>query len=157
MDSLKFFPGPPCPTLLPLKRLYGRFRGGPPARWTACGLRPSSNPSNTPRRTPISRVDGTQFWLPTFQFEDLLVSWRDHGCQVFNFGSLFFYFGVKFLDDPLEGRDLRLHLFFFAFVFGADSLGKGLGKREGLRRRDVCERRTDQLKVAAMIRQTLNG
>jgi hypothetical protein len=35
IDSLKFHLGPPCPTLLrpagwsPLKRPYGRFRGGP--------------------------------------------------------------------------------------------------------------------------------
>jgi hypothetical protein len=36
IDSLKFHPGVPCPTLLrtavgpPLKRPYGRFRVGPP-------------------------------------------------------------------------------------------------------------------------------
>jgi hypothetical protein len=43
MDSLEFHTGPPCPTLLcpvggaPLKRPYGRFWGGPPARQVACG------------------------------------------------------------------------------------------------------------------------
>jgi hypothetical protein len=41
--DLKFQPGPPCLTLLcpvgglPLRRPYGRFRGGPPAGWVACG------------------------------------------------------------------------------------------------------------------------
>jgi hypothetical protein len=45
MDSLKFHPGLPCPTLLcpvggpSLKRLYGRFRGGPLAERAACGHR----------------------------------------------------------------------------------------------------------------------
>jgi hypothetical protein len=43
MDSLKFHPGPLCPTLLrlaggsPLKRPYGRFRSGPPAGRAASG------------------------------------------------------------------------------------------------------------------------
>jgi hypothetical protein len=43
MDSLKFHPGPPCPTLLrpaggpPPKRPYSRFGGGPPAERAACG------------------------------------------------------------------------------------------------------------------------
>jgi hypothetical protein len=43
MDSLKFHPGPLCPTLLcpvgeeSLKQPYGRFRGDPPARWAVCG------------------------------------------------------------------------------------------------------------------------
>jgi hypothetical protein len=43
MDSLKYYPGSLCPTLLrpaggiPLKQLYGSFRGGPPARQVACG------------------------------------------------------------------------------------------------------------------------
>jgi hypothetical protein len=47
MDSLKFHPGLPCPTLLrpaggpPPKQPYGRFWGG---------LRPSSTPLDTPRR-----------------------------------------------------------------------------------------------------------
>jgi hypothetical protein len=42
MDSLKFHSVPPCPTLLrplggpPLKRLYGCFRGDPPAGRVAC-------------------------------------------------------------------------------------------------------------------------
>jgi hypothetical protein len=42
MDSLKFHPSPPCPTLLspaggpPLKRPYGRFRAGPTAGQAAC-------------------------------------------------------------------------------------------------------------------------
>jgi hypothetical protein len=42
MDSLKFHPGPPCPTHLrpaggpPLKRPYIRFRGGPPALRVVC-------------------------------------------------------------------------------------------------------------------------
>jgi hypothetical protein len=43
MDSLKFHSGPPCSTHLrsagrpPLKQPYGRFKGGPPAEWAACG------------------------------------------------------------------------------------------------------------------------
>jgi hypothetical protein len=43
MDSLKFHPGHPCPTLLcsvngpPLKRLHSHFRGGPPGEWATCG------------------------------------------------------------------------------------------------------------------------
>jgi hypothetical protein len=42
MDSLHFYSGPPCPTLRPadgpaLKRPYGRFKGGPPARRAARG------------------------------------------------------------------------------------------------------------------------
>jgi hypothetical protein len=43
MDSLKFRPGPPCPTLLrpagglSLKRPYDRFRDGPPAERSAYG------------------------------------------------------------------------------------------------------------------------
>jgi hypothetical protein len=43
MDSPKFHPGPPCPTLLRpaggplLKRYNGRFRGGQPTRQAACG------------------------------------------------------------------------------------------------------------------------
>jgi hypothetical protein len=42
MDSLKFYLGLPCPTLLrpangpPLKRLYGPFWGGPPTGCAAC-------------------------------------------------------------------------------------------------------------------------
>jgi hypothetical protein len=42
-DSLKYHPGPPSLTLLrpavepPLKRPFGRFRGGPPTGWVACG------------------------------------------------------------------------------------------------------------------------
>jgi hypothetical protein len=41
MDSLKYHPGPPCPTLLrptggsPLKRPYGRFRGDLPTERAA--------------------------------------------------------------------------------------------------------------------------
>jgi hypothetical protein len=44
MDSLKFQPGQPCFTLIrpagetPLKGPCGRFRGGPPTLWAACGL-----------------------------------------------------------------------------------------------------------------------
>jgi hypothetical protein len=52
MDSLKFHPGPPCPTLLcpaggpSLKRPYGRFRGDPHAGQAACGrLLPSWIPA----------------------------------------------------------------------------------------------------------------
>jgi hypothetical protein len=43
MDSLKFYPGPPCQTLLrpaggpPQKRLYCNFRGGPPTGWLVYG------------------------------------------------------------------------------------------------------------------------
>jgi hypothetical protein len=43
LDSLKFHPGPPCPTFLypsggaPLKWPYGCFRGDPPAGLAACG------------------------------------------------------------------------------------------------------------------------
>jgi hypothetical protein len=43
MDSLKFRPSTPCPTLLrpkcgpPLKRLYGCYRGDPPPGRAACG------------------------------------------------------------------------------------------------------------------------
>jgi hypothetical protein len=43
MDSLKFYLGLPCPTLLrpadrpPLKRTYGCFMGGPPTGRAACG------------------------------------------------------------------------------------------------------------------------
>jgi hypothetical protein len=42
MDSIKFYPGPPCLTLLrpaggpPLKRPYGRFKGFPLAGQAAC-------------------------------------------------------------------------------------------------------------------------
>jgi hypothetical protein len=60
MASLKFHPGPPCPTLLrpaggpPLKRPYGRFWGGPPRR--AGGLRPSRSLLDAPRRTPVDLV-----------------------------------------------------------------------------------------------------
>jgi hypothetical protein len=46
MDSLKFHHGSPCPTFL-------RHVGGQPLK------RPSSNPLDTPRRTPMSgRKDG---------------------------------------------------------------------------------------------------
>jgi hypothetical protein len=43
MDSLKFHPGPPCPTLL-------RPAGGPPARWLVYGrvIPPLDTPSHTP-------------------------------------------------------------------------------------------------------------
>jgi hypothetical protein len=50
MYSLKFYLGPPCPTLLcleggpPLKRPYSHFRGGP------------IGPLDTPRRTPLIRA-----------------------------------------------------------------------------------------------------
>jgi hypothetical protein len=60
MDSLKFHSGPPCPTLLrlaggtPPKQLYGRFWGGEPACRRAGGLRLSSTPLDTPRRTGLS-------------------------------------------------------------------------------------------------------
>jgi hypothetical protein len=43
VDSLKFHPGPPCPTLLcpvdgpVLERPYNRFRDGPLAKRVACG------------------------------------------------------------------------------------------------------------------------
>jgi hypothetical protein len=43
MDSLKFYPGPPRPTLPrfmggpPLKQPSDHFRGGPPAGWADCG------------------------------------------------------------------------------------------------------------------------
>jgi hypothetical protein len=43
MYSVKFHPGPPCPTLLhpaggiPLRLPYDRFWGGPPAGRGACG------------------------------------------------------------------------------------------------------------------------
>jgi hypothetical protein len=37
----------------PMKQLYGRFRGGPPIRRAACGVRLSSTPLDTPRRTPM--------------------------------------------------------------------------------------------------------
>jgi hypothetical protein len=57
MNSLKVHPDLPCSTLLrlagrsPLKRLiasrlYGRFRGGPPTGWAACGR---LLPPRTPR------------------------------------------------------------------------------------------------------------
>jgi hypothetical protein len=42
IDSLKFHPGPPCPTLLcpasgpTLKQPYGRFKGDPPAGRAVC-------------------------------------------------------------------------------------------------------------------------
>jgi hypothetical protein len=58
IDSLKFRPGLPCPTLLrpldgpPLKRPYC-FRDGPPARRVAC-LWPSLTPLDTSRRTPMT-------------------------------------------------------------------------------------------------------
>jgi len=52
MDSLKFHPGLPCPTLLPPaggpppERPYDCFRGCPPAGWAACGcLLPSGHPT----------------------------------------------------------------------------------------------------------------
>jgi hypothetical protein len=53
MDSLKFYPGLPCPTLLCpaggllLKRPYV----GP--AWSVVGLRLSSTPLNTLRHTPV--------------------------------------------------------------------------------------------------------
>jgi hypothetical protein len=50
MDSLKFHPSLPCPTLL-------RPAGGPPLKWQARragGLQPSSTPLGTPRRTPMN-------------------------------------------------------------------------------------------------------
>jgi hypothetical protein len=43
MESLKFYLGPLCPTILrpvggpPLQRLYGHFRGDPPTGRVACG------------------------------------------------------------------------------------------------------------------------
>jgi hypothetical protein len=43
MDLLQFHPGPPCLAILhpaggsPLKRAYGRFRGGTPAGLSTCG------------------------------------------------------------------------------------------------------------------------
>jgi hypothetical protein len=52
MDSLKFHPGPPCPTLLrpaggpPLKRPHVCFRGGSPTVQTAGGLRPTKQRRN---------------------------------------------------------------------------------------------------------------
>jgi hypothetical protein len=57
MNSLKFHPSLPYPTLLhpaggpPLKRPYDSFKGGPPLGQTACGrLQPFLD---TPRRTPM--------------------------------------------------------------------------------------------------------
>jgi hypothetical protein len=60
MDFLKFYPDPPCPTLLRLaggphlKRPDGRFRGG---------LRPSSTRLNTLRRTPMVIYQPPRFLL----------------------------------------------------------------------------------------------
>jgi hypothetical protein len=52
MDSLKFYPGPPCLTLLcpaggsTLKRALKRFMGGPPVGWVAYGhLLPPGHPT----------------------------------------------------------------------------------------------------------------
>jgi hypothetical protein len=53
MDSLKFHPGLPCPTLLnpaggpPLKRPYSCFKDG---------LQPSSTFLDTPHRTPMRKA-----------------------------------------------------------------------------------------------------
>jgi hypothetical protein len=55
MDSLKFHPGPPCPTLLgpvgrpPLKQPYSRFRGGP---------------LDTPRCTPMMWIKKITLFIP---------------------------------------------------------------------------------------------
>jgi hypothetical protein len=49
MDSLKFHPGPPCPTL----STPGRWATPEMALCRAAGLRPSSILLDTPRRTPI--------------------------------------------------------------------------------------------------------
>jgi hypothetical protein len=75
MDSLKFHPGPPCPTLLrppggpPLRRPCFGFRGGPPAgavggwRLAVGGWR-SSIPLDTPRRTAYA--NGNRLHFNTF-------------------------------------------------------------------------------------------
>jgi hypothetical protein len=57
MDSLKFHPGLPCPTFL---RPAGRRPLKRPAH-RACGLRPSSTPLDTPRRTPLPTFHDTAF------------------------------------------------------------------------------------------------
>jgi hypothetical protein len=50
MNSLKFFPGPPCLTILrpaggpTLKRPYGCFRGGLPAGWPTAVFYPFGHP-----------------------------------------------------------------------------------------------------------------
>jgi hypothetical protein len=51
MDYLKFHLGPPCPTLsMPCEQATPAFQGWPACK--ASGLRPSSIPLETPRRTP---------------------------------------------------------------------------------------------------------
>jgi hypothetical protein len=62
MDSLKFHPGPPCPTILrpagkpPLKRPYGCFRDDPPAGQAACSyLLPLWTPDG-PRHTSMGVI-----------------------------------------------------------------------------------------------------
>jgi hypothetical protein len=63
MDSLKFHPDPPCPTLLrsvgwsPLNQPYGRFRGGPTARRAACSR---LLPFWTPRAERLGRHSRTK-------------------------------------------------------------------------------------------------
>jgi hypothetical protein len=64
MDSVKFHPGPPCPTLL-------RPAGGPPQGWPACrvgGLRQSYTPLDTPRHAPMAgchAVSSCHFYVRT--------------------------------------------------------------------------------------------
>jgi hypothetical protein len=72
MDSLKFHSGPPYSTLLRPVALWP-FHGGPTCR--AGGLRPSSIPLDTPRRTPMS----TPCLLPTISW--LLARIRLKLCQ----------------------------------------------------------------------------
>jgi hypothetical protein len=66
MDFLKFHPGSPCPTLLrpvggpPLKRPYGRFRGGPPSGRAACSrllaLRTPTPYAHDAKPSPVPRI-----------------------------------------------------------------------------------------------------
>jgi hypothetical protein len=87
MDSLKFKPGPPCPTLLrpagrqPLKQTYSRFRGGPPTGWTACGLLlPPWKPHAV--RLCLSR-------------SGILSLAQLHVVDLVHYGSRVFFFGTK--------------------------------------------------------------
>jgi hypothetical protein len=83
MDSLKFHPGPPCPTLLhpvggpPLKRPYGRFRGGPPARWAACShILPLGYP------VPYAYAEKSRLLRPQCDLETFFEFGRDSNFEV---------------------------------------------------------------------------
>jgi hypothetical protein len=79
-DSLKFHPAPPCPSLLrpagrpPNQTALQPFGGGPPG-----GLRPSSSPLDTPRRTGLHGTHPPPHLLSQELAREILISLSTSG------------------------------------------------------------------------------